>query len=72
MMKRSFLRLGFLLLVLVPVSLRSAKAEPCYSCICIQRCGTNQQSCLSNCGSNQTCRNNCGTIYESCIDGCLP
>ncbi len=72
MMKRSFLRLGVLLLVLVPVSLQSAQAAICYSCICIKGCGTSQQDCLNGCGSNQTCRTNCGTRYENCLDSCNP
>ncbi len=71
MMKRSFLRLGVLLLVLVPVSLQSAKAATCFSCICVQGCETSQQSCLNRCGSDQTCRTNCGTTYENCLDRCL-
>jgi hypothetical protein len=70
-MKRSLLRLALLLLVLVPVSLRSANADPCYSCICLQQCQTTERACVQACGSDSGCKVGCSSDYNDCQSDCL-
>ena len=72
-MKRSLLRLGFLLAILIPMGLQNSSAiSICPGCTCQQTCGKLNEICLRSCRANPDCVDNCSDIYTNCIDNCNP
>ena len=70
-MKRSLLRLGFLLAILIPMGLQNSFAlSICPGCTCAQTCSKLYVVCGRSCGSIPDCANNCLDGYSACIDNC--
>ena len=70
-MKRSLLRLGFLLAILIPMGLQNSFAiSICQGCTCAQTCSKVYDICLRGCRGNTDCVDICSDGYWACIDNC--